>query len=106
MKNKSTMLLVGIGVAYLLYRYFAKKPIAPVTTSEAPKLLYATDNLFEQKGEVDTYYPFDDNRDKINVPRELLIDKSTNQEEVLIPSTYQTYYGKITGTNKMVPKTC
>ena len=106
MKNKSTMLLVGIGVAYLLYRYFAKKTIAPVTTTEAPKLLYATDNLFEAKGQPDTYYSYDERLDKINVPKELLIDKSTNQEEVLIPSTYQTYYGKITGTNKMVPKTC
>lgn len=106
MKNKSTMLLLGIGVAYLLYRLYAKKTTAPVTTTATPKVLYATENLFEVKGSQDSFYPYNDGLDKINVPKQLLVDTATNAPDILIPSTYQTYYGKINGNYKKVPQTC
>ena len=106
MKNKSTMLLLGIGVAYLLYRLYAKKTIAPVTTSATPKLLYATTDLFEPKGTDNILYPFVDSMSVPHGSKELLVDRSTNEPDMLIPSTYQTYYGKINGSYKKVPSTC
>lgn len=94
MKNKSTMLLVGIGVAYLLYRLYAKKSNAPVktTSSAMPNLLYSTSNQIETN----------------EVPRQFLVDDVRTAEVPDTPSTYQTFYGsaRLTGYSNKVPSTC
>lgn len=92
MKNKNTMLLIGIGVAYLLYRMYAKKTLAPVitNTSATPSVLY----------------PDDHNAVTSQTPNPYLVDTINTAELVDIPATYQTYYGRLTGTNSKTPYTC
>ena len=95
MKNKSTMLLVGIGVAYLLYRLYKKNSMAPVTTtaSATPTILKAdTEQIISNE-----------------VPRPFLVDSVRDEAiEYNIPNTYQTFYGRnnIAGTISRVPSTC
>ena len=97
MKNKSTMLLLGIGVAYLLYRLYAKKSTAPVNTtaSAIPTILNNPDNH-----NILTAKPFNP----------YLVDTINTAELVDTPATYQTLYGRtnvrITGTSSRVPATC
>ena len=96
MKNKSTMLLLGIGVAYLLYRLYAKKSTAPVnaTTSATPNILDSNDH----------------NIVTAQLPNQFLVDTINTAELVDTPATYQTLYGRtnvrINGTNTRVPATC
>jgi hypothetical protein len=95
MKNKSTMLLVGIGVAYLLYRLYKKNSMAPVTTtaSATPTILKADTEQIISNG----------------VPNQFLVDKVRDEAiEYNIPNTYQTFYGRnnIAGTISRVPSTC
>ena len=95
MKNKSTMLLVGIGVAYLLYRLYKKNSMAPVTTtaSATPTILKADTEQIISNG----------------VPRPFLVDSVRNEAiDYNIPNTYQTFYGRnnIAGTISRVPSTC
>lgn len=95
MKNRSTMLLVGIGVAYLLYRLYAKKSsVAPVltTASTTPTILkFDTEQIISNE-----------------VPRQFLVDKVRDEAIPFdMPNTYQTYYGKqILGNMSKVPSTC
>jgi len=95
MKNKSTMLLVGIGVAYLLYRLYKKNSMAPVTTtaSATPTILKAdTEQIISNE-----------------VPRPFLVDSVRDEAiDYNIPNTYQTFYGRnnIAGTISRVPSTC
>jgi hypothetical protein len=97
MKNRSTMLLVGIGVAYLLYRLYAKKSTAPVNTtaSAVPNILNNPDNH-----NIVTAKPFNP----------YLVDSINTPELVDMPASYQTYYGntnvRINGTISRVPSTC
>jgi hypothetical protein len=95
MKNKSTMILVGVGIAYLLYRLYAKKSNAPVNTitNAVPTILKAdTEQIISNE-----------------VPRQFLVDK-TRDESIYydLPNTYQTFYGKsmINGVISKVPSTC
>ena len=98
MKNKSTMLLVGIGVAYLLYRLYAKNTMAPVTTtasaSTTPTIVRADTEQIISNG----------------VPSQFLADKVRDESiDYNIPNTYQTFYGRnnyITGAISKVPSTC
>jgi hypothetical protein len=96
MKNKSTMLLLGIGVAYLLYRLYAKKSTAPVnaTTSATPNILDSNDH----------------NIVTAQLPNQFLVDTINTPELVDMPATYQTLYGKtnvrINGAISRVPSTC
>jgi hypothetical protein len=96
MKNKSTMLLLGIGVAYLLYRLYAKKSTALVNTtaSTTPTILDSTDH----------------NIVTAQLPNQFLVDTINTPELVDMPATYQTLYAKsnvrITGTISRVPSTC
>ena len=96
MKNKSTMLLVGIGVAYLLYRLYAKNTMAPVnlTTSVMPTIVRADTEQIISNG----------------VPRPFLVDAVRDEAiDYNIPNTYQTFYGRnnyITGAISKVPSTC
>ena len=96
MKNKSTMLLLGIGIAYLLYRYYAKKTNAPVNTTAS-----ATPNILDSS---------DHNIVTSQVPNQFLVDSINTAEIVNMPASYQTYYGKtnvkINGINSKVPSTC
>lgn len=96
MKNKSTMLLVGIGIAYILYRLYAKKSNAPVVTNTS-----ATPNVL---------YPNDHNIVTSQVPNQFLVDNINTAELVETPATYQTLYGRtnvrINGTISRVPSTC
>jgi len=96
MKNKSTMLLVGIGIAYILYRLYAKKSNAPVVTNTS-----ATPNVL---------YPSDHNIVTSQVPNQFLVDNINTAELVETPATYQTLYGRtnvrINGTISRVPSTC
>jgi hypothetical protein len=97
MKNKSTMLLLGIGVVYLLYRLYAKKSTAPVNTtaSAIPTILNNPDNH-----NILTAKPFNP----------YLVDTINTAELVDMPSIYQTYYGntnvRINGAMSKVPSTC
>jgi len=95
MKNKSTMLLVGIGVAYLLYRLYAKNSMAPVnlTTSVMPTIQRADTEQIISNG---SQRPF-----LVDSVRDEAIDYN-------IPNTYQTFYGRnnIAGTISRVPSTC
>lgn len=107
MKNKSTMLLLGIGIAYIIYRMYAKKTTAQVTTTNAvPKLFYTTENLLELQGKEEVLYPNLDIDKGTNVTKETTLATTKNDEVILIPSTYQTFYGKLNGTNRKVPSTC
>ena len=95
MKNKSTMLLVGIGVAYLLYRLYAKNSMAPVnlTTSVMPTIQRADTEQIISNGS----------------QRPFLVDSVRDEAiEYNIPNTYQTFYGRnnIAGTISRVPSTC
>jgi len=95
MKNKSTMLLVGIGIAYLLYRLYAKKSMAPVNTAKA------TPNILDTN---------DHNIVTAQLPNQFLVDTINTAELVDTPATYQTLYGRtnvrINGTTSIVPATC
>jgi hypothetical protein len=95
MKNKSGMILLGIGVAYLLYRLYAKNSMAPVnlTTNVIPTIRKAdTEQIISNE-----------------VPRPFLVD-SVRDEAINydLPNTYQTFYGRnnIAGSISRVPSTC
>jgi len=98
MKNKSTMLLVGIGVAYLLYRLYKKNSMAPVTTtaspSSTPTILRADTEQIISNG----------------VPTQFLADKVRDEAIYYeVPNTYQTFYARgvnIAGAISKVPSTC
>ena len=98
MKNKSTMLLVGIGVAYLLYRLYAKKSTAPVNTTASPSvtptILRADTEQIISNG----------------VPTQFLVDKVRDEAIYYeVPNTYQTFYARgnnIAGSISRVPSTC
>lgn len=96
MKNKSTMLLVGIGVAYLLYRLYKKNSMAPVTTttSATPTILKADTEQIISNG----------------VPNQFLVDKVRDEAIYYeVPNTYQTFYARglnIAGAISKVPSTC
>ena len=96
MKNKSTMLLVGIGVAYLLYRLYKKNTMAPVTTtaSPTPTILRADTEQIISNG----------------VPSQFLVDKVRDEAIYYeVPNTYQTFYARgnnIAGSISRVPSTC
>jgi len=96
MKNKSTMLLVGIGVAYLLYRLYKKNSMAPVTTtaSATPTILKTDTEQIISNG----------------VPNQFLVDKVRDEAIYYeIPNTYQTFYARgnnLAGTISRVPSTC
>lgn len=96
MKNKSTMILVGIGIAYLLYRLYGNKNNALVKTSASatitPNLLYSASNQIETN----------------RVPKEFLVDDVRTAELVDTPDTYQSFYGnaRLTGAISKVPSTC
>jgi len=95
MKNKSTMILVGVGIAYLLYRLYAKKSTAPVNTtaSVVPTILKADTEQIIANG----------------VQRPYLVDKTRDESiNYDMPSTYQTFYGRsiLAGAISKVPSTC
>ena len=96
MKNKSTMLLVGIGVAYLLYRLYKKNTMAPVTTtaSPTPTILRADTEQIISNG----------------VPSQFLVDKVRDEAIYYeVPNTYQTFYARgnnLAGAISRVPTTC
>jgi len=95
MKNKSGMILLGIGVAYLLYRLYAKNSMAPVnlTTSVMPTIQRADTEQIISNGS----------------QRPFLVDSVRDEAiEYNIPNTYQTFYGRnnIAGTISRVPSTC
>ena len=98
MKNRSTMLLVGIGVAYLLYRLYAKNrtmlPPVNTTTSAMPTILKAdTEQIISNE-----------------VPSQFLVDKVRDEAiDYNIPNTYQTFYARgnnLAGAISKVPSTC
>ena len=96
MKNKSTMLLVGIGVAYLLYRLYKKNTMAPVTTTASPTttILKADTEQIISNG----------------VPSQFLVDKVRDEAIYYeVPNTYQTFYARgnnLAGAISKVPSTC
>ena len=98
MKNRSTMLLVGIGVAYLLYRLYAKNrtmlPPVNTTTSAMPTILKADTEQIISNG----------------VPSQFLVDKVRDEAIYYeVPNTYQTFYARgnnLAGAISKVPTTC
>ena len=108
MKNKSGMILLGIGVAYLLYRLYAKNqtmlPPGILQTNEEPLALYPgiradTEQILSNGG---AYY---------NQPERVFAVDNVRDEAIdyNIPNTYQTFYGRnnyITGAISKVPSTC
>jgi len=96
MKNKSGMILLGIGVAYLLYRLYAKNSMAPVnlTTSVMPTIQRADTEQIISNGS----------------QRPFLVD-SVRDESIYyeVPNTYQTFYARgnnLAGAISRVPSTC
>lgn len=98
MKNKSGMILLGIGVAYLLYRLYAKNrtmlPPVMTTASATPTIVRADTEQIISNG----------------VPSPFLVDAVRDEAiEYNIPNTYQTFYGRnnsIAGSISRVPSTC
>lgn len=98
MKNKSTMLLVGIGVAYLLYRLYKKNSMVPVNTTASPSvtptILRADTEQIISNG----------------VPSQFLVDKVRDEAIYYeVPNTYQTFYARgnnLAGAISKVPSTC
>ena len=90
------MLLVGIGVAYLLYRLYKKNTMAPVTTtaSPTPTILRADTEQIISNG----------------VPSQFLVDKVRDEAIYYeVPNTYQTFYARgnnLAGVISRVPSTC
>ena len=90
------MLLVGIGVAYLLYRLYKKNTMAPVTTtaSPTPTILRADTEQIISNG----------------VPSQFLVDKVRDEAIYYeVPNTYQTFYARgnnLAGAISKVPATC
>jgi len=104
MKNKSTMLLVGIGVAYLLYRLYAKKSIIPggiLQTNKKPLALYPSVPGSDGGGANFVI------NDRV-FPNQFLVDSVPTAEVPDTPSTYQTFYGsaRLNGYSNKVPSTC
>ena len=97
MKNKSGMILLGIGVAYLLYRLYAKNqtmlPPVMTTASATPTIVRADTEQIISNGS----------------QRPFLVD-SVRDESIYyeVPNTYQTFYGRnnIAGSISRVPSTC
>jgi hypothetical protein len=91
MKNKNVMLLLGIGVAYLIYKIYANKNTTGVIkTPVSPNLLY----------------PVTDNITTNSIPSQFLVDSVNTAEVSYEPSTYQTFYGSMAGNKYKVPSTC
>jgi hypothetical protein len=90
MKNKNLMLLLGIGVAYYLYKMYANKSTSVIKTPVPPNVLY----------------PITENINTITIPNQFLVDKVPTAEVSYQPSTYQTYYVSMAGNNYKVPSTC
>ena len=99
MKNKSGMILLGIGVAYLLYRLYAKNqtmlPPVMTTASATPTIVRADTEQIISNG----------------VPSQFLVDKVRDEAiDYNIPNTYQTLYARpynnIAGSISRVPSTC
>jgi len=93
MKNKHTILLLGIGLYYLLYKMYSKK--SNVITKS---------NLIQQKLNPDDYLSQDHNI-KTDIPKQFLVDKVNVSENVVIPNTYQTFYVKPTNQDIEESKT-
>lgn len=113
MKNKNTMLLLGIGIAYLIYKMYANKsmvtdkiktpvmppidnrnPIDPLVPIDA----YKSPNLISQN--------FDDVIKVTSIPNQFLVDNIISPEIKYNPDYYQTYYGAMNGNGYKVPSTC
>lgn len=93
MKNKNMMLLLGIGVAYLIYKMYAKKISMDVTKNT---VMPPTIN-----------YPNNTDIIKVtSIPSQFLVDKIKTTELSYQPDTYQTYYGSMAGNGGKCPTTC
>ena len=94
MKNKATMLLLGIGIYYLLYRLYIKKSSAPVIPSS---------NVIPNIADTENH-----NVLTAKSPNPYLVDQINTAELVDTPSTYQTFYGsaRLNGYSNKVPSTC
>lgn len=94
MKNKNITLLLGIGIAYLLYKMYAKKSITNIIKNPVmpPLVNYPS--------------PYTDVIDVSSVPSQFLVDKVKTAELSYLPNTYQTYYGSMSGHKSKVPSTC
>jgi len=93
MKNKHTILLLGIGLYYILYKMYSKK--SNVITKS---------NLIQEKLNPDQYISEDHNI-KTDIPKQFLVDKVNISEDVNIPNTYQTFYVKPSNTDIDYTKT-
>jgi hypothetical protein len=103
MKNRSTMLLLGVGVAYILYRLYAKKPILPPGIVEAVQKPLALYPSAPSNGGGGANYI-----EPSKVPTQFLVDKVRDESIPFdMPNTYQTFYGRqILGNVSKVPSTC
>jgi hypothetical protein len=114
MKNKNTLLLLGIGIAYLIYKMYANKsivtdriktPVMPPNDTNRnpidplpPIDAYKSPNLISQN--------FDDVIRVTSIPNQFLVDKVNSPAEKYNPDYYQTYYGALNGNGYKVPSTC
>ncbi len=93
MKNKNITLLLGIGVAFLLYKMYAKKTNG--VTIKNPVMPPALNNAM----------PYTDIIDITSVPSQFLSERVPDAD-IFTPNTYQTYYGSMSGHKNKVPSTC
>jgi hypothetical protein len=102
MKNKSTMLLLGVGVAYILYRLYAKKSILPPGIVEAVQPPVALYPSAPGSGDGGASYVRPD-----RAPIQFVDNIKSESIDYDTPNTYQTYYGRqILGNLSRVPSTC
>lgn len=93
MKNKNITLLLGIGIAYLIYKMYAKKSTNNVIKNPVMPPLLNNASLYT------------DVIDITNVPSQFLSDRVPDAD-LFTPNTYQTFYGSMAGHKNKVPTTC
>lgn len=94
MKNKTLYAILGIGAAYLIWKYLQKNKMLPTTIVSPgfPATPIAVTNPIAQQSDVRVL--------------EHGTDDLYSQQTQSMPSSYQTYYGTINGSTKKVPVLC
>jgi len=97
MKNKHTILLLGIGLYYILYKMYSKKKEIITKTNE----VIIKTNVIQP-----ALNPDEAHNIKTDIPKQFLIDNTNVEEDTIeIPNTYQNFYVKSTTAEIDPPNT-